>query len=557
MCDSPPIVMDSVSTDSNYYTPSYSPRSPALPPDKIDSCDLERTTVRWALQLSSDVLQQIRDGRRVSDGEWSAALCAADLCNDLWPSEAPAAGRPVTPAIEKAHLNTDQKAHPLRRKSNSRAAVLPPELIRTIFSYVDSSRSPHHSPTAAQERAGKQSTLLSCLLVNRHWYSVASARLWRNPYLPSLAVLLRLVFCTRLSSLNKRTSLGNKVYRLDLFRLRLREPAATSMLHVIARSFPELRVLRLDIRQFTARTINYLFECCRHLHTFALRGDPNAHTGRYGKEEDWAPSNVVHFVAGLGKLKALDLHNMKRDERTATIYHTVMNSVGSNLRHLNLGRTWVLDDVVIGIARRCSQLETIVLEENLEITDVAIKALAESCPQLRFVKLRNCIGIGDEGVTALALSCPNLEALGISYSRCTDRSLKVVARSCKNLHTLFMNDLWLESEDTLIELVERRGARLKTLGMCGCEVVSDRFIQAVAKNCPVLQELDIAGCGGDDVPQPITQASLEELMSGCTRLRSLLVNGIDGLSDEFVLQLSRQIWTEQFWLEPPEELSGT
>ncbi|KAJ3091459.1 hypothetical protein HK102_000484 [Quaeritorhiza haematococci] len=494
-------------------------------------------------------------------------------------------------------------------KASGKAATLPPELLRAIFQSVEDPL-PVYDPQGISVQR------------NRHWYSISIPILWRNVWTTRKSTIIKMVFGHNPALSQGATAMervdggpgppfaplsyfGKYVRRLilDLRDARFNEPEDTNLIERIASSCPNLCVLRMDCLTFDEYTIERILAVCPNMFALALQG-----TAMHGNQS-WQPNSWLTLERGLSKLRRLDLYNVFYDNNTG-FYGVVSAGVGPNLIFLNLGRTWVVDDWVVNIAGRCPNLQSVFLEECGALTDRSISVLSSSCRHLTTVKLRNCVGIGDDGIVDLSRNCPRLKALGISYTQCTDRTLSSLSDYSPMLETLFMNDLGLATEKSVIQLVERRGPTLRTLGMGGCDVVTDKTIVKIATCCPNLEELDISNCGMDEDydydcdatqgsgaqhvdevaadaamhaamhtdndclngpvstrfgaerlakvnmilasnSESITQTSLELLLDGCPRLRTLVVAGLDSLNPLFVNELANRYCTDQFWFEPP------
>ncbi|KAJ3280550.1 hypothetical protein HK104_000584 [Borealophlyctis nickersoniae] len=559
----------------------------------IDNAETADDVFSRTFGLCAALLRTFRDGGSPCKADLETAICAADLCLDLCGdsngSEPNLLSGSTTASPSNSEIQSLAKPPGSTPPSSStlRAATLPPELLRFVFGYV-TGPIPKLDPHAASlQRAIEQRTLLSCAAVNWHWKQSATPLLWRDPHVVSRGAVKYLILGARLNkalgsdgSDCGRLKRGNgvarspsspftshQVQRLDLRDISLEEPKDTRLLRIIADTFPRLRVLRLHVGHFRQSTLNHIFSSCPDIDIFSLRGSAyqdsdrsrvrgNGDGGHRGVNGDeswdavWSAAASPAFAGALCRLEGLDLYNVSY-ETHSSFHLLIQTSLGSSLRHLNLGRTWVVDEVIIAIARRCPELRGVWLEENIAITDASVSFLASACPHLETVKLRNCIGLTDVCIVEIARRCRNLQALGISYSRCSDGALRALARYSQNLHTLFMNDLSLESEDSVVELIQQRGAGLKSWGMCGCDVVSDRSITAISRICKQLEELDIGQCGDPDAGATITEDGIEELVKGCRKLKTLVVHDIDGLSEEYVETLGKRICTTQFWLEPP------
>ncbi|KAI8922119.1 hypothetical protein DFJ77DRAFT_12453 [Powellomyces hirtus] len=445
------------------------------------------------------------------------------------------------------------------------APFLPPEIIDRILSFLEVQVDMRDQEEAGQRSARVQRDLWACTLVNRQWNACTVQRLWKNPLIMSPEDFSRFVECCAISQ-----NAGAHVLRLDTSLFRVAEPRDTLLIRSGIGYMPNLRLLKMSCDHFRAESLDEIFDRCQDIQLFSLSGTPeinlNAplqHQSILNTHGDlWDFKRHPGTVRGIRKLSALCLNNVTFVEEEADFYWLLYHGLdsndsgGNNLVHLNLGRTWVTDAILAPFAEVCPRLQSIVLEENSDITDWSIERLAKSCQQLRFVKLRNAIQVGDRGVICLVTLCRNLAFLGISYTGCTDETLRAITAHAKNLHTLFMNDLNLSSEKALIDLITKRGPQLKTLGMASIDVVSKAFCVTLAKHCPNLEELDIAGCNGDMMVDRIDEESADLVVNSCPKLRTFLVGTNDGISDAYLARLSEKVCIDQFWLPPPDELTG-
>lgn len=116
---------------------------------------------------------------------------------------------------------------------------------------------------------------------------------------------------------------------------------------------------------------------------------------------------------------------------------------------------------------RCRNLKSLKIGLCLKITDEGLIEIGRLCPHLQELDLYRSIGITDKGVSEVACGCSNLETINMSY--CTgisDESLKCLSKC----------------------------ARLNTLEIRGCPLVSSVGISAIASGCRQLSKLDIKKC---------------------------------------------------------------
>ncbi|KAI8799434.1 hypothetical protein BJ742DRAFT_875300 [Cladochytrium replicatum] len=465
------------------------------------------------------------------------------------------------------HRRQQYQPHFKRPRPPPTASRLPSEVLTLIFSFLRNPLPLMSVSAQTAQRAREQMALYSCMRVARSWRDPSALVMWRDPHIVDKTELTKLILCIRFT---KMRGPDRRVYRwayppfvqnitrLDLREIVFTEPEDSSLLKVIANTpMPRLRVLRLRFVQCDEGTVERMLHGreVRYLSLFVTGGSVQRSLGALrsvssnveagvGDESMAVMTEKPQLKVSMSRLRGLDLYQIKYS-RMRDLFNLASMSLSSSLRYLNLGRTWIPDTIVTSIVHTSPNLESIWLEENGSLTDVSIHAIAQTCGSLRVLKLRNCSRITDAAITEIALRCPRLEALGISYTRCTDASLLTLAENSENLHTLFINDLALCDEKAIVEVCRMRGDRLRTLGMCGLDaVVGDNVLDVIVECCAVLEQLDVGGCA-------VTEAGLRRVAEGCRRLRTCAVDE-DKLTAEFMRCLrTMRISTDQFWLEPP------
>ncbi|KAJ3123803.1 hypothetical protein HK098_001643 [Nowakowskiella sp. JEL0407] len=457
-------------------------------------------------------------------------------------------------------------------RKSSLAASLPVEIITMIMKYILNPLPIMNAQAQSEQRQTEQQTLLSCGKVNHQWRLAVIPVLWKDPWLKDRKTVLKILLSNRLSTLRRFRNQSNNesnmqnlvissnntqphnqipavlygynIQRLDLRAVLLSEPDDTPLLQLIASEFPFIRVLRLNVHNLNFMTLQNFFTKCLKLKylSLLLRDKRSKRASNLPTDAmDVDMTNLIELQNGFGRLEVLDLYEVNVAVHLA-LYRFVSSSVGPALCYLNLGRSWVKDEVVVGIARNCPNLTSVWLEENASITDVSIHALARYCKYIKTLKLRNCSNIGDDAIQEITKHCLLLEALGISYTQCSDRSLHCLTQYSEYLNTLFINDLSLR-ESTIAALCVVRGNTLCTLGMCGLDAISNYVIKTLSETCPNLEQLDVGGC-------MVTEEYLALVLEGCPRLKAFVFDQ-DSVSEEFMKRLKERYSVEQFWLEPP------
>jgi Leucine Rich repeat len=76
------------------------------------------------------------------------------------------------------------------------------------------------------------------------------------------------------------------------------------------------------------------------------------------------------------------------------------------------------DKCLFSLALGCPRLKSVDLSRCCNLTDDGISALAKGCCQLRSIKLTSCKNIKDAGVTAIAMGCSDLQSLDLTGLVC-------------------------------------------------------------------------------------------------------------------------------------------
>ncbi|GLT74867.1 hypothetical protein SLA2020_466330 [Shorea laevis] len=201
------------------------------------------------------------------------------------------------------------------------------------------------------------------------------------------------------------------------------------------------------------------------------------------------------------------------DDRTAIIASGVCSgwrdAIGLGLTHLCL--SWCkknMNNLVLSLSPKFTKLQTLILrQENPQLEDDAVEKIAKFCHDLQDLDLSKSFKLSDHSLYALAHGCPNLTKLNISG--CTAFS------------------------DEALEYLTNFRQKLKILNLCGCvKAATDRALQAIGRNCGLLQSLNLGWCDN------VGDVGVMSLAYGCPDLRSLDLCGCVRITDDSVIALA-------------------
>ncbi|KAK4274438.1 hypothetical protein QN277_017656 [Acacia crassicarpa] len=263
---------------------------------------------------------------------------------------------------------------------------------------------------------------------------------------------------------------------------------------------------------------------------------------------------------GLQKLKSLTIASCPG------VTDVGLESVGKgcpNLKHFHLRKcAFLSDNGLLSFAKAALSLESLQLEECHRITQLGflgvincstgLKALAlvscfgfkdlnlrlpqvSPCKSLQSLTICNCPGFGDSTLALVGKLCPQLQHVELSrlegvtdagllpLIQCSEAGLvKVNLSGCINL-----------TDKVVLSLTNKHGWTLEMLNLDGCKRIGDAGLIAIARNCPLLSDLDISKCA-------ITDAGIAALGSADQlNLRVLSLAGCSLVSDKSLSSLTK------------------
>ncbi|KAK8509325.1 hypothetical protein V6N13_062374 [Hibiscus sabdariffa] len=234
-----------------------------------------------------------------------------------------------------------------------------------------------------------------------------------------------------------------------------------------------------------------------------------------------------------------------------------------NLKQLCLRKCAFLSDKgLLSFTKAAGSLESLQLEECHRITQfgffgslfncgVKLKAISlvnclgikdlnsglpplSPCESLRLLSIHNCPGFGDASLVALGRLCPQLQHVELcGLHGITDAGFLPLVESCEaGLLKVNLSGCVKLSDKVVCMISDLHGWTLEQLNLDGCKI-TDASLDAIAENCQLLSDLDIAKCA-------ITDSGIAALAhSNLINLQVLSVSGCSMVSDKCLPSLGK------------------
>jgi len=191
------------------------------------------------------------------------------------------------------------------------------------------------------------------------------------------------------------------------------------------------------------------------------------------------------------------------------------------------------------LAASCPNLHSLVVEG---VDDDGLKAFGEQCKHISELSLCGDFPVVSSSVLRyVSVLWPSLTVLNLYDSHgaeISDDALQNIANNCpllKELRILFQ----LQVTDIGVQAIAAKCSHLHTLDVDMCELLTDASLVAVGEHCPRLRVLH-CGIGNGDawIPQ-VTDKGVEAVARGCLALEELDVDGCEGITDAALRALAR------------------
>ncbi|GLT31741.1 hypothetical protein SLA2020_064520 [Shorea laevis] len=228
------------------------------------------------------------------------------------------------------------------------------------------------------------------------------------------------------------------------------------------------------------------------------------------------------------------------DDRTAVIASGVCtgwrDAICLGLTQLCL--SWCkknMNNLVLSVAAKFTKLQTLILrQEYPQLEDNTVETIAKFCHDLQDLDLSKSFKLSDCSLYALAHGCPDLTKLNISgCTAFSDEALEYLTNFCQKLKILNLCGCFKAATDRALQAIGRNCALLQSLNLGWCENVGDIGVMSLAYGCPDLRSLDLCGC------VLITDDSVIALANGCLHLKSLGLYYCRNITDRAVYSLAQ------------------
>ncbi|CAJ0651099.1 10059_t:CDS:2 [Entrophospora sp. SA101] len=442
----------------------------------------------------------------------------------------------------------------LHKKQQSKATIIPSELIFHIFKFVTST-----------------TDLKSCILVCKTWCCCGVELLWHKPIFTGNVSLIRLLviisrtkqtfpyplLIRRLNFSYLGENLSDQILiRLSscerLERLTLggcRKLTDEGLLKLLDKSEGLIALDVSDIENLTDVVIELVGERCRRLQGLNVsmckkitdKGITAIASKCKGLRRDITDKSVIDLAENCPHLLELDLTSCH--QITGDAIQSVFENC-SQLRELRLAycRYLTEEPFIKAMPIPFEQLRVLDLTSCAMITDQAIKKIVHCSPKLRNLVLAKCTNITDEGVNYIVRLGKHLHYLHLGHcSNITNESIVQLARHCTRLRYLDLACCTLLSDRSVFELSHLQ--KLRRIGLVKCTLITDRAIHALIENRAVthtLERVHLSYCARLTIP------AVSELLNSCHRLTHLSLTGVPAFLRPDV---------QKFCRRPPKEFT--
>ncbi|XP_048356504.1 dynein regulatory complex subunit 6 isoform X2 [Sphaerodactylus townsendi] len=291
------------------------------------------------------------------------------------------------------------------------------------------------------------------------------------------------------------------------------------LMRLVSEGCPALLHLNLshtDITNGTLRLLSRSFSNLQHLNLAYCR--------------KFTDKGLQYLGSGRGchKLIYLDLSGCL--QITVEGFKSIAKSC-SGIQHLVINEMPTLTDRCIqALVGKCQKIISVEFNEAPHVSDIAFKALAEC--QLIKIKIEGSNRVTDLSFKMMSKHWPCLDRIGmIDCQKITDTGLKLIA-PLANVAVLNLSDCTRISDAGLKSFAEGfAGSKIRELTLANCSTITDNTLIIIAERCIRLVYLNLRSC------HAVTDTGIE-VLTMLPSLTHINISGID-ISDHTLDALGR------------------
>ncbi|CAB5183842.1 RNI-like protein [Rhizophagus irregularis] len=390
-----------------------------------------------------------------------------------------------------------------------------------------------------------QPDLATCCLVSRLWNTCTTPILWKKPFMKRASTFdkfIRTLVRTRQHATSY--AYGCFIQSLDLSRL----SCSAGELNLISESCGVLKYLDFSyVRELKDDILSRISGQCSDLKSLKLLNLPNI--------TDHSLMQIINRCHRLEHLAIGDCINIKNDsflqlaisaEHLVTLEIFIGNTIENDtfmlitqhclrLKNLHIWDCGTLDDnAIITMAFNLNiNLESLILQNLRNITDLSMKQVAIRCPNIRHLGLEPYEGVTNDTLKVIANYCLRIESFQFTLHKAENISndgflmmaerLKLLNKVTFQYSTPFVTDV------TLSMLGIRSANNLTYLHLYNCNFTDSSF-WVLEKSHPPISDLCLFA-----IPNVTDDPIIALLRSISGTLTSLQISNCDRITEDVVI----------------------
>nr|XP_056702452.1 dynein regulatory complex subunit 6 [Euleptes europaea] len=221
----------------------------------------------------------------------------------------------------------------------------------------------------------------------------------------------------------------------------------------------------------------------------------------------------------------------------------------SGIQHLTINEMPTLTDRCIqALVGKCQKIISVEFNEAPHVSDIAFKALAEC--QLVKIKVEGSNRITDRSFNLMSKHWPFLDRICMAdCQKITDTGLRLIA-PLSNIAVLNLSDCMRISDAGLKSFIEGfAGSVIRELTLANCSTITDNSLIKIAQSCTKLVYLNLRSCQG------LTDTGIE-VLAMLPSLTHINISGID-FSDHTLESLGRNGKIKEISISECKPISDT